>query len=47
MLTDGVQGLQKLKKKGKGVTKAIIEDREKQARHMLDSRHAWQHQLVC
>lgn len=30
MLTDGVQGLQKLKKKGKGVTKAIIEEREKQ-----------------
>jgi hypothetical protein len=47
MLTDGVQGLQKLKKKGKGVTKAIIEDRDKQARHNVDSRHAWQHQLVC
>jgi hypothetical protein len=30
MLTDGIQTLQKLKKKGKGVTKAIIEEREKQ-----------------
>lgn len=30
LLTDGVQGLQKLKKKSKGVTKAIIEEREKQ-----------------
>jgi len=32
MLTEGIQGLQKLKKKGKGVTKAIIEEREKQVR---------------
>jgi hypothetical protein len=30
MLTDGTQGLQKLKKKGKGVNKTIIEEREKQ-----------------
>jgi hypothetical protein len=30
LLTEGVQGLQKLKKKGKGVTKAIIEERDKQ-----------------
>jgi hypothetical protein len=30
MLTEGIQTLQKLKKKGKGVTKAIIEEREKQ-----------------
>lgn len=32
MLTEGIQGLQKLKKKGKGVTKAIIEEREKQVK---------------
>lgn len=30
MLTDGIQGLQKLKKKGKGVTKLIMDEREKQ-----------------
>lgn len=32
MLTEGIQGLQKVKKKGKGVTKAIMEEREKQVR---------------
>ncbi len=30
LLTDGIQGLQKLKKKGKGVNKAVIDEREKQ-----------------
>ncbi len=28
LLTEGVQALQKLKKKGKGVNKAVIEERE-------------------
>lgn len=37
MLTDGIQGLQKLKKKGKGVNKTIIEEREKKV-----WRLAWQ-----
>jgi hypothetical protein len=44
MLTDGVQGLQKLKKKGKGVTKAIIEEREKQVGALRQSMRTSQHQ---
>lgn len=36
MLTEGIQGLQKLKKKGKGVTKAIIEEREKQVQKLIE-----------
>jgi hypothetical protein len=39
MLTDGIQGLQKLKKKGKGVTKTIIEEREKQV--WRPARQCW------
>lgn len=35
MLTEGIQGLQKLKKKGKGVNKTIIEEREKQVWHLV------------
>lgn len=30
LLTDGIQALQMQKKKGKGVNKAVIEEREKQ-----------------
>eukprot|EP00879_Flechtneria_rotunda_P007473 GHRR01007839.1.p1 GENE.GHRR01007839.1~~GHRR01007839.1.p1 ORF type:complete len:246 (+),score=91.72 GHRR01007839.1:198-935(+) len=36
LLTDSVQALQKVKKKGKGVNKAIIEDREKQIQQMIE-----------
>ncbi|KAF8072343.1 SYP71 [Scenedesmus sp. PABB004] len=36
LLTDGVQALQKLKKKGKGVNKLVIEEREKKVQQLIE-----------